>query len=68
MRGVGGGGGGCGVSTNEYSYAHGTQISFGDLWFIWTNRKANQIVVDGKVNQLIDSRMVGYRMTDSSEF
>jgi hypothetical protein len=22
---------GCGVSTNEYSYAHGVQINFGDL-------------------------------------
>jgi hypothetical protein len=27
MRGVGG----CGVSVNEYSYAHGAQINFGDL-------------------------------------
>jgi hypothetical protein len=26
-----GGGGGCGVSDNEYSYAHGAQINFGDL-------------------------------------
>ncbi len=25
------GGGGCGVSANEYSYANGTQINFGDL-------------------------------------
>ncbi len=28
MRGEGGGG--CGVSANEYSCAHGTQIKFGD--------------------------------------
>ncbi len=27
-----GGGGGCGVSSaNEYSFAHGTQVNFGDL-------------------------------------
>jgi hypothetical protein len=26
-----GGGGGCGVSTNEYSCAHGAQINFADL-------------------------------------
>jgi hypothetical protein len=26
-----GGGGGCGVSADEYSCAHGAQISFGDL-------------------------------------
>ncbi len=25
------GGGGCGVSANEYSFAHGAQINFGDL-------------------------------------
>jgi hypothetical protein len=28
---LGGGGGGCGVSDNEYSCAHGSQINFGDL-------------------------------------
>jgi hypothetical protein len=26
-----GGGGGCGFSANEYSFAHGAQINFGDL-------------------------------------
>jgi hypothetical protein len=26
-----GGGGGCGASANEYSYAHGAQMNFGDL-------------------------------------
>ncbi len=30
MLGGGGGGGGCGVSPNEYSCAHGTQIKFGN--------------------------------------
>ncbi len=29
------GGGGCGVSTNEYSCAHGAQISCGDQTMIW---------------------------------
>ncbi len=55
MRGDGGGGG-CGVSANEFSCAHGAQISFGDLTPYLTYDYCTVSVL-GKVLIFLESRL-----------
>ncbi len=39
----------CGVSANEYSYAHGAQINFGDLtpYLIFGIRRSSKLLLKG---------------------